>query len=317
MGIGDSIFPMEGNGGIDVQHYDLNITWDDKTANIEAVATLDIKATEKLNSITLDFHALKVNAVTVNGEKSTFTRVEDKLTIVLPKVLEKNTSVKVAVHYAGKPSPLKESVTEGWSTFNGGVRALAEPNAAKNWFPNNNHPSDKASYEFHITVPEKFDVIANGTPQKVEKHKDKALKTYHFSAKEPMATYLSMVHIGHYDRVDSQTKSGVPVYDYFYKGITEEFKAQFSKENEILSFYEEIFGPYPFKSAGVVVMKGESPLAYETQTRSTFGVPTGEKKLAHELAHQWFGDYVFFECMERKLAQRRVCLLCISTLVGT
>ena len=290
VGIGDSIFPMEGNGGIDIQHYDLAITWDDKTGNIEAKATLDVKATQKLSAFNLDFHGLKIKSLTVDGEKSTFLREKDELSITLPHLVEKEGMFQVEVVYSGKPSHILDSIAYGWETSKDGVMALSEPNSAKNWFPNNNHPSDKASYTFHITVPKNFDVVANGTPQKTEvKHKT---KTFHFTSREPMATYLTVIHIGQYDRVDSVTKSGIRVHDYFYRGISDEFKAMFSKENEILDFYAKIFVPYPFETAGVIVMKGNSILAYETQTRSTFGVPITEMKLAHEIAHQWFGDYV-------------------------
>jgi len=290
IGGGGSIFPLEGNGGIDVIHYDLSLDWNEKTKVIKAKAILDIKATQQLSKFNLDFHGLKISTIKVNKKEIEFSRNKDELTITLPKTLAEGETFKVTVNYTGKPSAVKNSPSGGWETFNQGVRALSEPNSAKNWFPNNNIPKDKATYSFHITVADSYDVIANGTP--LETKHNNGLKTYHFSVKQPMATYLTVVHIGHYNREDSKTKAGVPIYDYFYKGITTELKATFTQEKEMLAFFSEKFGPYPFDSAGVIVMKGNSPLAYETQTRPTFGVPTSEMKLAHEIAHQWFGNYV-------------------------
>ena len=290
--IGDSIFTSEGNGGIDVTNYDLDIDWDNKTEHIKGVATLNIKTTQKLSAFSLDFHGLKVTSITVDTVEAKFSREKDKLLIVLPKLLERDTSFILTVHYEGKPSEVseEESVSAGWNTVEEGARALSEPNSAKNWFPCNNHPRDKAIYTFHITVPEAYDVVANGLPQK--SIHTKTSTTYQFKTREPMASYLTLISIGHYDREVLKAKDGTPIYNYYYKGISQKDKEVFAHEADIMAFFSEKFGPYPFASAGIVSAKGESILAYETQTRSFFGTPTSEQMLAHEIAHQWFGDLV-------------------------
>jgi len=289
-GIGDSIFPMEGNGGIDVQHYDLNIQWDDKTGKLDANARLKIKSTQVLSKFNLDFHGLKISSIRVNNQKSTFAREKDELTITLPTLVKKGDIFNVSIAYAGKPSDVNDSVTVGWETLKEGVAALSEPISAKNWFPNNNHPKDKATYAFTITVPKTYDVVANGIPSKtIEKE---STKTFHFETREPLASYLTMISIGHYDLEKLEAKDGTPIYNYYYKGMSEELKKPFENQTKILAFFSEIFGTYPFASAGVIVNSGESILAYETQTRPLFGTPTNERMVAHEIAHQWFGNVV-------------------------
>ena len=292
LSIGDSIFTTEGNGGIDVTNYDLDIHWDHNTGDIKGEATLNIKTTQKLSAFSLDFHGLKVTSITVDTVESKFSRNKDKLLILLPKLLKEDTSFILTIHYEGKPSEVseEESVSAGWHTVEEGARALSEPNSAKNWFPCNNHPRDKAIYTFHITVPKAYDVVANGMPQK--SIETKTSTTYQFKTREPMASYLTLISIGHYDREVLKAKDGTPIYNYYYKGIAQKDKEVFMQEADIMAFFSEKFGAYPFASAGIVAAKGESILAYETQTRSFFGTPTSEQMLAHEIAHQWFGDLV-------------------------
>ena len=288
--IGDSIFTSEGNGGIDVTSYDLSIDWDNTTEYIKGEAILNIKTTQKLSAFSLDFHGLKVTSITVNTVEAKFSREKDKLLIVLSKLLEKDTSFMLTVKYEGKPSEIQGSVSAGWHAVEKGARALSEPNSAKNWFPCNNHPRDKAVYTFHITVPKEYDVVANGIPQK-SIHTKKST-TYQFKTREPMASYLTLISIGHYDNEVLKAKDGTPIYNYYYKGIAQKDKEVFAQQADMMAFFSEKFGAYPFASAGIVSAQGESILAYETQTRSFFGTPTSEQMLAHEIAHQWFGNLV-------------------------
>ncbi|MEZ4660104.1 MAG: hypothetical protein R2911_21310 [Caldilineaceae bacterium] len=147
-GLDDPLFPLEGNGGIDVQHYLLEIDWDDATGAIDAVATLTIEATQDLSAFNLDFYGLEISAITVNSEPANFTRDAAELTITLPTLMAIGDTFEVTVAYSGIPEPIPDSVTSGWTVTDNGAYVLGEPNVAKNWFPSNNHPTDKASYTF-------------------------------------------------------------------------------------------------------------------------------------------------------------------------
>lgn len=293
--MGDLIFPNEGSTLIDIQHYDLSFDWNVTSSAIKAEALLSIKAKEPLAEIVLDFHGLHVDVVRVDGAEASFSRKADKLFIMLPQKVKKNDLLKVDISYSGVPQTYTEAIVPGWSKLPSGegIYAVNEPNSAKNWYPCNNHPLDKATYSFSVTVPEGFTAIANGTPGNIEKHGDK--RTFRYATKAPMASYLSMMHIGYYTRHDSKTKNGIPVYDYFFKGYEKadvNTQAVYAKKNAMLDYFAEKFGGYPFESAGIVVMGGESVLAFETQTRPTFGMHSAESKIAHEIAHNWFGDNV-------------------------
>ena len=185
---------------------------------------------------------------------------------------------------------MPDNILPGWEKTTSGVRIVSEPVSAKNWFPNNNHPSDKATYSYHISVPKHYQVAANGLPGSIIVHHSK--KTHTFIAKDPMASYLSTIAIGHYDVEHYITNDGIPVYNYFFKGASEEDKKSFQDYPQMLSFFSEKFGPYPFESAGNIINSEKSILALETQTRPVLGKGSSHSKIVHELAHQWFGNYV-------------------------
>ena len=290
LGAGDTIFPSEGDRGIDVRHYDLNITWDAATGSIRATDKMRIRSTDTLSRFSLDLHGLTVEGVAIGGKAVAFSRQADKLVIAPAKPIAKGSAFDLSVRYHGVPDPIKESVTGGWIKRGDGIIAVNEPISAKNWYPCNNLPIDKATYAFHITVPKGFDVVSNGKP--LPPQNDGNTTTYTFVPQAPIATYSTMVHIGHFNEERFTTRSGIPVYNYYEKGVDAKAKAVFAEQEKILDYFASLFGPYPFASSGVVVMNEKSALAYETQTRSTFGVDTGEPKFAHELAHQWFGDSV-------------------------
>lgn len=289
-GIGDLLFPMEGNGGIDVQSYLLDITWDNESGVIDATATLDIKATQDLSAFNLDFHALKVSEVTVGGKSTAFSREGDELTIELPLLVREGDHIDLAVHYHGKPVPIPGFGTSGWTTTKNGVHVLGEPTVAKNWFPSNNHPSDKATYTFRVTVPKAFNVAANGIPSDPIDRGES--RTFEFVANDPMATYLATVNIGNFERVDTTGPGGLPIISYYFAEGTKENRAPFERFSEMIGFFSDRFGPYPFEVAGNIQISEKLGIALETQTRSIYGANTGESTVAHELAHQWFGDHV-------------------------
>jgi hypothetical protein len=299
-GIGDSLYPGFGNGGYDAQKYtlDLNVT-DVATSTLIGKATIDATATQALSSFNLDFIGFDIDGITVNGKPAAFSREGQELTITPETAIGNGEDFSVEVNYNGAPEQITSvaiPVPTGWVIFDGGSFVLSEPDGAANYYPVNDHPLDKAAYTFRITVPEEFEVAANGVLEQTIENGDST--TYVFEARDPMASYLTTVNIEEGFNITTQTgPNGLPIRNYFAEGIPEELLEPFNLQAEMLTYFSEIFGPYPFEVYGSVVMNTDTGTALETQTLSIFGVrqltsPTFEETIAHEVSHQWFGNSV-------------------------
>ena len=149
-GIGDPYFPLEGNGGFDVRHYDLTFSYDPATDRLDAVNQIRAVASQSLSRFDLDLQQLDVSAVTVNGKPATFTRDGQELQITPKKKLAAKERFDVSVSYGGVPqtivgSPIVFGSPYGFVHTNDGAFMGDEPNAASTWIPLSDHPADKAT----------------------------------------------------------------------------------------------------------------------------------------------------------------------------
>ena len=297
-GIGDPVFPALGNPGYDVQHYLLQLTYDPDTDELSGLATIRAIANEALDTINLDFSGLDVTAVTVDGATAALARTEADLVIAPPVGIGAGADFVVTVEYSGSPVPVQDAGIPfgvGWFTTAKGTFVVAEPAASNSWFPSNDHPTDKATYRFEITVPDGTVGIANGTLE--ETITDLGWVTWVWEMRQPMATYLATMVTGPYEIVldeSSTSVSGVPVRNAVLEGT--DLAPVADRQGEMLAFFAELFGPYPFDAYGIVVVEGLAA-ALETQSFSVFGDvvangPAFERILVHEIAHQWFGNLV-------------------------
>lgn len=299
-GVGDSFYPGFGNGGYDVQQYsvDLNIT-DVETSTLTGITAIEANATQSLSSFNLDLIGFSIDSITVNGEVAEFSRTGQELTITPDDPIFAGEQFTVEVAYSGSPEQITSvaiPVPTGWVIFDGGSFVLSEPDGAANYYPVNDHPLDKATYVFRVTVPDGYDVAANGILSETIDLGDAT--TYVFNASDPMASYLTTVNIAdEFNLVVEESANGIPIRNYFAEGIAEELLEPFSLQTEMINYFSEIFGPYPFEVYGSVVMNTETGTALETQTLSIFGLdqldsPTLDEIIAHEASHQWFGNSV-------------------------
>ncbi|WP_335933529.1 M1 family metallopeptidase [Streptomyces sp. PTD5-9] len=294
-GVGDPYFPDDGNPGYDVSHYDVRIGYDPaRTDRLDGDTTVTARALTGLDRFGLDLKGFTVASVAVNGAPAkTFSRTgAHKLVITPARPIAKGTTFTVRVRYAGKPD------AEGWHTLkNGGAYVSGEPHSATSWYPANDHPSDKATFALTATVPDGWKVIGNGRPG--PETVANGARTFRWSEDSPMATYLSTVAIDRFTVHRGTTAAGTPVITAYSPDVDIDPAAE-AEQTEILDFLATKFGPYPFSSAGAIVVGAtkeptDGPVALETQSRPTYGATLFDGSVVHENAHQWFGDSVSFK----------------------
>src|SRR4051794_6838365 len=157
-GIGDPYFPLEGNGGFDTRHYDLSFSYDPAGDRLEGLAVITAKATQNLSRFDLDLQQLDVSSVTVGPQRAEFARDGQELQITPKQPIPDGRTFTVAIHYGGVPqtivgSPVVFGSPYGFLHTDDGAFMGDEPNAASTWFPVSDHPADKATYTFRVTVP--------------------------------------------------------------------------------------------------------------------------------------------------------------------
>jgi aminopeptidase N len=296
-GAGDEYFPTMGNGGYDVGRYALRLRYDPGTDVLSGQATIEATATYALSRFNLDFSAFDISAVRVAGTAATWQREGQRELVVTPaEPVATGRTFRVEVEYSGRPGGEFRHTADG-------ALAVGEPESASDWYPVNEHPSDKATYDFEITVPSQLTVIANGVPGGTTPASDAGWHTVRWSATTPMAAYLSTLAIGRY-RVSEGTYEGKPVYSAVDEripagGVADEALARTA---EVTAYLATRFGPYPFEALGGVITAERLGFALETQTRPVYeksffedSLPEATSIVAHELAHQWFGDSVSVE----------------------
>ncbi len=325
-GAGDAYFPYSGNGGYDIEHYDLDITYippEPAPAPLEGqltgVATIDLVATQDLSRFNLDLRGLDVTGVTVNGKSleagtlpvpdspaggPAYWQVQDddermwELIIQPRPMLKKGQSARIVVEYGGTTTRPRdvEGVLYGWVTTRDGAIVVSEPEGSMTWYPVSDHPTDKATYSFEITVPEGKVAVANGLPAGPPETVD-GWTTWYWDAPDAQASYLTTATVGDFElRETYYSSSGVPIIDAVDTKLTPSqlntTNASLGRQVEMIDFFESLFGAYPFNSYGAIVDNASVGYALETQTRPVYSGQGSEGTVAHELAHQWFGNAV-------------------------
>ena len=296
-----------GNGGYDVQHYDLALDWDPNERRLDGIATITATSTQGLQAFNLELTGLAVSNVTVDGEVATFAHDESELTITPVQPLAEGREFELKITYGGTPidnrfDPTAAASPSGWHTRDGYIYVAGEPLAASTFHPANDHPSDKASFTYRITAPSDLTVGASGTLAGTADNGDTT--TWTFEQPDPQATYLTTILIGDFTILDGGTSaSGVPVRNVIDSEMVARVGDVFDSQPEMIDAFERLFGPYPFDVYGSAVVKDSSGIALETQTLSIYGAEVVEfggieSIVAHELAHQWFGNHVSLERWE-------------------
>ncbi|MEV7119282.1 M1 family metallopeptidase [Kitasatospora griseola] len=298
-GVGDPYYPTLGNGGYDVSHYDIRLKYQPATDELEGTATILATATQDLSRFNLDF-ALKVSEILVNGRPATFaTSGDQELEITPARPLTKGSQATVVVRYKDVPSTVeKYGGYTAWRRTPDGAVVAGEPVAAGWWFPSNDHPSDKATFDVSVLVPNGTQVISNGVLTGTSSQA--GWTRFSWRENKPQATYLATLGIGKFDITRDTTAGGVPVYNAYSKDLGENAgaaRASVERTGELVDWLSTYFGEYPFSSIGGFVPNLPTSGGLETQTRILYGPGlfargSNASIVVHELAHQWYGDSV-------------------------
>ncbi|PRQ12186.1 aminopeptidase [Corynebacterium sp. 13CS0277] len=299
-GTRDSYTGVDFNLGFHVRHYRLELDYRVGPNRLDGTATLTLDNYVALTRCTLDLaHNLTVRKVRLlhgpAGIRVAKTRHHgEKLTITFSEPIPQDEEFQLAITYGGTPRPLATLWGEiGWEELSNGSLVASQPCGAPSWFPCDDTPDEKATYDFLISADNPYRVIANG--ELLGTTRGGSRTTWHYRTHHPMASYLATVQVGDYQELVLQD-APVPVRAYLPAGLRAYFAHDFADQARMLDVFSDLFGPYPFRAYTVVVTDDPLEIPLEAQALSIFGRnhATGEKTwerlIAHELAHQWFGN---------------------------
>lgn len=292
-GLGDDLYPNLGNGGYDVLRYDLELELVE--GGLIGKAAIEAVAHQDLSAFNLDLFEMQVTSVVVQGALAEYTHDAAELTITPVETILSGSRFTVEVGYEGSPKTRPSSSSlfaPGFLEAEDGTRfAFSEPDGASAWFPANDHPIDRAIYGISMTMPSDQTGVSAG--RLVFDRTSGGKRTMTWETPFELSTYQVALVVG-----DLESTPIDPVNDR----VTEVWSppgtaglAAFERLPDMIGFFEDRFGPFPLESYGAVVVDEDLPVALETRGLPIFTnevLTFGEDVVAHELAHEWFGNHI-------------------------
>ena len=291
-GAGDPANPRAGNGGYQVEDYAIRMGIKPRRNRVRAKVTIAARATQALSRFNLDFRGLRITRLAVDGVPAAFDRRGGELIVTPASPIADGATFATEVSYRGHPRPVRKphGLAAGWFRSRDGTLVASEPFGSPGWFPCNDTLFDRATYSFGLTVPRGMKAIANGTLEGISQ--GRRTTRFDWRASDPMLTYLATVVTGRF-RLRRSRVAGIPSWTAIDPHELRLARRSLRSMGSILRLFQGRFGPYPFSSTGAIVDFIPSlNLALETQTRPVYPTAVEPVIVAHELAHQWFGDAV-------------------------
>ncbi|WP_182920246.1 M1 family metallopeptidase [Nocardioides cavernaquae] len=298
-GIGDRYFPADGNGGYDVTHYAINDTMRLRAGTLSGTTKITARATQDLASFSVDL-LLTVTGVTVNGAAASYSRPNRHEVRIRPKSpIPAGKTFTVVVGHQGTPGSISWEGERSWFGNEREVVAINEPHIAPWWFAANDHPRDKATFDIAVRVRRGNQAISNGSL--VSTTRTPNWTTYRWRMAQPMTTYLAFFAAGRFIVERGRTAHGTPyliaVSQQLGDAQQRSALALMRRTSVVQGWLEDRLGTYPFPVTGGVVTSHRTGFALENQTRPVYPYLGSDADwlVAHELAHQWFGNSVTLE----------------------
>ncbi len=290
-------------------HFDIKLIFDKSLSRIDS-ATTDVTILIRRNNVTkidFDFGTMPVSAVKIDNESAKFAQHDENLDVYLTNPAEQNRKIKISVTYSGVPQDGLILTKDR----DGNASAVGDNWADRvhNWIPCLDHPSAKASVKFTVTASSNNAVVANGVLESSTENKD-TTKTWIFTESRPVSPYNMVVAVGQFANATLKTKSPVPI-SYYVPISDRQFAAQgFSSAAPSVLTFSSLIAPYPYGKLALIVgatkfggMENANTIVFAPNLFENFSnakprsarydIPRSvEEVVAHEIAHQWFGDSV-------------------------
>ncbi|GAB3908319.1 M1 family aminopeptidase [Larkinella knui] len=290
-----------GDATIDVSYYKLDLTFTYTPNYLRGAVTIGLTSvSDNLSRFFLDLATdMKVDSVKTGTQKLPFSQENNQLSITPVQPLAKGQKLTVTVYYQGVPG------STGLGSFAFGTHglqnqpaiwSLSEPYGARDWFPCKDTPADKAdSSDVWITAPKQFVSVSNGRLERTIDHAD-STRTYRWKNRYPIANYLISVAMSNYVLYEQTFRptatDSMPVTHYIYpEALTDNLRKTLDQTTAMLDVFTKYFGPYPFLKEKYGHAQFGWGGGMEHQTISSMGAFNSDI-MAHELAHQWFGDKI-------------------------
>lgn len=288
----------------DIHHIKLALNINPSETFVEGTATITLSAfSDGLETLEFDAAELSVSEVRRGQKRLKFESFADKLVVMLDESLKRSENLTLSISYSARPRRGLYFIKPDESYPNKPLQVWSQGESEDNhaWFPCIDSPNERQTTETIITTPERFTVISNGRLISSKRDAKRGLKTVHWQQDAPHPAYLVSIVIGDYEEIE--TRSGkLPAPYYTYPGTAREAKLLMGETPRMIRYFSKLFGyeyPYPKYSQVVVddfifgAMENTSATTHsdrflhDKRTELDFNC---HDVVAHELAHQWWGD---------------------------